>query len=821
MRKTFIGTASLLTVMIIAGLFYWLFGDLPDPASISSRLNTPSVRITDRSGRLLYEILAEDGGRHAVVPLEAIPQALQHATIATEDAGFYSNPGVDFRGIIRALWINIQGGETLAGGSTLTQQVARDLLLSAAERNERSLRRKLRESYLAWQLSRRYSKAEILSLYLNQTYYGGMAYGVEAAAHTFFGKPASELDLAECALIAGLPQAPALYNPYTDPQAAEMRRRIVLDLMQSQGYISRADADLASRERVVLADDPYPILAPHFVMMVRGQLDSLFSPEELADSGGLVVRTTLDLDWQQAAERSVARQIEALQFSPDGQGHNVHAAALAAIDPHTGAILAMVGSPDFFNEDRGGAINMALSPRQPGSALKPLVYAAAMDPALPGAWTPANMLLDVSTPFLTHDQKAYIPKNYDGLEHGPVLVREALASSLNIPAVLALQHVGIDSVFQFSARLGITTLQNPVQYDLSLALGGGAVRLIELTGAYAAFANGGYRIQPFAIQEIRSLAGSPIYTAPPPQPLRVMDARVAWLISDILSDDQSRRIGFGTNSVLNIGRPAAVKTGTTTNFHDNWTVGYTPDLVVGVWTGNTGYEPMRDVTGLTGAAPIWHSFMRAVLDGAPRQAFIQPPGMIRVEICALSGLLPTPACPYRRLEWFAAGTEPTLTDTFYHSVEIDLATGRLAEADTPLNQRRTITVLDLPSQAHSWARREGLRLLSDLDQTQTGSPGAGNPAPALHIISPASNSIFRLSASRDPAYQRIALEAAGSGGFTEMILWIDGEEAGRFTTAPYRVFWQLSPGKHQAWAQGLRPNGEWVESETITFEVLP
>jgi 1A family penicillin-binding protein len=819
MRRKLIFAAIVLVAIAASAGLYWLLGDLPGPESIATRLSPPSVRLVDRSGRLLYDILPEQGGRHASVPLASIPLALQQATIATEDSAFYSNPGVDVRGILRALWINVRGGETLAGGSTITQQAARNLLLSEEERAERSLRRKLRESFLAWRLSRRYSKSEILTLYLNQTYYGGMAYGVEAAAQTYFGKPASELDLAESALIAGLPQAPGLYNPYTDPQAAEKRRGVVLDLMVAQGYISPEDANLARRERIVLVEEPYPILAPHFVMMVRGQLDSLFPPEELASHPSLVVRTTLDLDWQAAAERAIARQLEALKHSPDGFGHQVSGAALVALDPLTGGIQALVGSPDFFDEGKGGAINMAVSPRQPGSALKPLVYAAAMDRSVPDPWTAATLLLDVSTAFTTHDEKTYTPKNYDGLEHGPVLLREALASSLNIPAVLALDHVGLEPLFRFATRLGITTLDNPVQYDLSLALGGGAVRLLELTEAYAAFANGGYRIQPYSILEITDLEGEMLYQASPPQLVRVMDAKTAWLITDILSDDSARRIGFGTNSILNIGRPAAVKTGTTTNFHDNWTVGYTPDLVVGVWTGNTDYTPMREVSGLTGAAPIWHVFMRSVLEGTPRQPFVQPPGIVQVEVCALSGLLPGAACPYRRIEWFAAGTEPVQPDTLYQQVEIDQATGRLAEAGTPPERRRSITVLDLPPRARAWARQAGVQLLSDLAPAAPAN-GRGAAAP-LQIVSPAENSTFRLTDRFDPAYQRIALEAAGTGSFTEVRLWMDGDEVGRAAAAPYRVVWQITPGRHEVWAQGQRPNGEWVESERITFEVLP
>ena len=397
--------------------------------------------------------------------------------------------------------------------------------------------------------------------------------------------------------------------------------------MAADGSISVEQVQLAEREELVLTESPYPIEAPHFVMLVRNQIDELFSPDTIYQQSGMLVQTTLDLDWQRQAERAIQQQLAGLQRTPNDLGHNVNNAALVALDPQNGEILALVGSPDYFNVEKSGAIDMAIAPRQPGSALKPLVYAAALDPAAPtGGWTAATLLLDVRTSFLTADGKAYTPANYDLREHGPVLVRTALASSLNVPAVLTLDHVGLQGLFGFATKLGISTLSDPKSYDLSLALGGGAVRLVELTAAYGAFANGGYRVEPHAIQMIRTWQGDLLYHAPDVVQQRVMDERVAWLISDILSDNDARRLGFGANSLLRLDRPAAVKTGTTSNFHDNWTVGYTPDLVVGVWSGNTNYEPMREVNGLSGAAPIWHQFMRTVLAEQPVHEFVRPTG---------------------------------------------------------------------------------------------------------------------------------------------------------------------------------------------------
>ncbi|HEX7973684.1 MAG TPA: transglycosylase domain-containing protein [Anaerolineales bacterium] len=813
---------AVLALLAALGL-YWLFAGLPSVEALPTTFNTPSVRITDRQGRLLYEALPEQGGRHSVAPLSAIPLCLRQATIATEDGSFYTNPGVDLRGILRAVWINLRGGETLSGGSTITQQVARNLLLSAGERTERSLRRKLRESYLAWQLARRFSKDDVLALYLNQTYYGGMAYGVEAASQTYFAKPVTELDLAECALLAGLPQAPGAYNPFTAPEAAKSRQMVVLGLMEKAGAISAQERLLAEREPLAYASTPYPMEAPHFVNMVRAQLDRLYTPEQIAQHGGLVVRTTLDLDWQRQAEQAVTRQIEALARSDDGLGHNVNSAALVALDPANGGVLALVGSPSYTDTLHAGAINMALSPRQPGSALKPLVYAVALDPARPQPWTAATMLLDVRTSFATHEGRAYIPANYDNLEHGPVLVRQALASSLNIPAVLTLDHIGLKGLFNLASSLGITTLIDPDRYDLSLALGGGEVRLIELTAAYGAFASGGYRVEPYTIQQVTDAQGNALYTQPPPAQVRVLDARLAWLISDILSDNDARRLGFGPNSILRLDRPAAVKTGTTSNFHDNWTVGYTPDLVVGVWSGNTDYQPMRDVTGLTGAAPIWHQFMRTVLAGRPQQVFARPPGLVQVEVCALSGLLPTPSCPYRRTEWFITGTQPSLPDTIYRTVVIDAATGLPATSDTPPERRRAQTALSLPPQAQPWARSQGLFLLSDLLLANNQQPDqpANQPTapPSLIILSPSSGAIFNLSPGMPPEAQRLHLQAAAGEAFRVVSLFLDGDVVASLSAAPYEAWIPLKVGVHQAWAGAVRPDGTQVLSATINFEV--
>ncbi|NPV87708.1 MAG: penicillin-binding protein 1C [Anaerolineae bacterium] len=813
---SFILAAAATLFLLAAAWCLWALTDLPAIDPEHWRVQTPSVRITDRNGQVLYEVLDPQGGRQISLPLERIPPALRQATIATEDKSFYQNPGVDAFGVLRALWINLRGGEVLAGGSTITQQVARTLLMTPAERSQRSLRRKLREAVLAWQITQRYTKDEILALYLNQTYYGGMTYGAEAAARTYFGKPVEQLSLAECALLAGLPQAPALYNPFTNPEAAQQRRAMVLGLMEKQGYITSEQRRSADQQPLALASAPYPMQAPHFVMLVRSSIDRLYTPQEILESGGLVVRTTLDLNAQRSAEKAVADQLEKLRKS--GAKHNVNNAAVVALDPHSGEVLAMVGSPDYFDARHNGAINMAIMPRQPGSALKPFLYALALDPAAPQPWTAATMILDVSTHFQTRDGKLYTPTNFNNQENGPVLVREALASSLNIPAVITLHHLGLENFIRLMHTLGVDTLSLE-DADIALALGGGQVRLLDLTAAYAALANGGYRVQPVFILDIHSADGKTLYTAPQPNAARVLDARVAWLISDILSDDNARRLGFPAHSALNIGQPAAAKTGTTSNFHDNWTLGYTPDLAVGVWVGNTKNEPMYNITGLGGAAPIWHVVMRRLLAGKPPQAFERPPGLVQAEVCALSGMLPSAACTQRKLEWFIEGTLPQQTDTMVRRVLIDTASGTLASEQTPPERRMEVIALDLPPQAAAWARQRGLLLWADLLQGQSAAAPAQTAQAGLIIVSPGEGALYTISPRLPAESQQIRLEASAAAGLSNVVIYLNNKALETTSQPPYTAWWQLAPGSHTVWAQAEGADGKRITSPPVHFSV--
>jgi 1A family penicillin-binding protein len=813
----------------------YLLAGLPSPERLHERQVAPSTFILDRHGRLLYEVIDPQGGKHTPIPLSAIPQACRNAVIATEDSRFYQHPGFDPWAIARAVWSNLREGRLISGGSTITQQVVRNLLLPPAERQERTLRRKLREVWLAWRLTARYTKDEILALYLNQSYFGHFAYGIEAAAQAYFGKSAAELDLAECALLAGLLQSPARYNPLENPEAAAARQRVVLNLMVKDGHITTEEAAMATAEPLRFAPSPFPIEAPHFVMYVQGLLEQELGLDRL-QQGGLRVTTTLDLDWQLLAESIARRRLRQLKEDEDAPpDRRVDTAALVALDPHTGEILAMLGSPDYFDGRINGAVNGALALRQPGSAIKPLTYAVAFDPeqaarAGRAVYTPATMVTDVRTAFPTREGEPYIPLNYDLDFHGPVLLRQALASSLNIPAVKVLQHIGVDALAAQATRMGIMTLTDSERFGLALTLGGGEVRLLELTAAYAAFANGGHRVDPMAIRRIEDAEGNVIRAWTPGAGAPVLSPQVAYLVSDILSDDEARMITFGTHGALRLSRPAAVKTGTTADWRDNWAIGYTPDLVTGVWVGNPDNAPMVGVSGVAGAAPIWHDFMELSLRGRPIQPLPRPDGLVGVEICADSGLLPTDLCPRRWHEWFIAGTEPARPDDMHQRIALDARSGQRARPDTPPESVAHRTFWVLPAELHEWAEQRGIPQPPPEGGTGeweiaalsgAGSVSRQSTEPPLVILSPDPGQVYRLNRALPAELQRVEVAARPGNGYRliEITLLVDGQPVGRGSGSVVRGWWPLSPGRHVVQAVSVDQRGQSLRSPPVEVVV--
>ena len=666
---------------------------LPPAEELGARSSFMSTKIYDRHGELLYEVFDANAGRRTIVPIEEIPDDLIHATIATEDKTFYSNPGFDPLAILRALWLNVSEGEIVSGASTITQQLVKSIFLSP----ERTFTRKIEETVLAQEITRRYTKDQILEIYLNEIYYGNMTFGIEAAAETYFDESARDLTLAQASFLAGLPQSPSIYDPYTNLEAAKTRQRVVLGLMAKEGYISPSEANAAWNEELHFAPLRIDMKAPHFVVYVQKLLEDQYGTE-MVYRGGLRVHTTLDLEMQEVAQEAAGQRVAELA---DRHATN---AAMVAIVPQTGEIRVMLGSIDFWDEEIDGQVNVALALRQPGSSIKPVNYLAAFEKG----WTPATLIMDVATEFPNPPGPPYVPRNYDGKEHGPVLVRQALACSYNIPAVKTLQFVGVPDMIEMARSLGITTFTEPERYGLSLTLGGGEITLLEHTAAYAVMANGGLRVPPVAVARIEDSRGQVIEEYQPPAGEQVISPQHAYLITDILSDNEARTPTFGASSPLLLSRPAAAKTGTTDDWRDSWTVGYTPDLVVGVWVGNSDNTPMDHVAGAAGAAHIWHNFMEQVLANIPPRDFPVPSGLVRAEICARSGMAPTELCPQKRTEIFVDGTAPTEPDNIYQKIGICTTTQQRATEFCPseLVEERVFEVY--PEEFREWAQRAGI-----------------------------------------------------------------------------------------------------------------
>ena len=716
---------GLLCLLAAALLYFTLLADLPSIRTVQQRLIRPTTQILDRNGRLLYEMIDNDAGKQINLDLSTFPKTCVDATLATEDRRFFLHPGVDPVAIARAVIQNLRGREVVSGGSTLTQQLARNLFLAPEERYTQSLSRKIREGWLAWRLERVYTKEQVLALYLNQTYYGNFAFGLEAAAQVFFAKPAAQLSRAECTLLAGLVQYPTGYNPLLEPETAKARQLTVLRLMREADFLTQAESDEIAAEPLHYKSRLFDIDAPHFVMYVQDLLVQKYGTDRLRD-GGLRVQTTLDLDLQHKAEQSVKYRLDLLNCRKPGlcnansdPNRRVENAAVVVLDAHSGEILAMVGSPNYFDERIQGNVNAALSLRQPGSAIKPLTYAVALDPqwsqklGLPPL-TPATIIPDLETTFYVKDEKGgnvpYQPVNYDRNYHGPVSIRTALANSYNIPAVKTLDRIGVSSLQQIAADAGISTFGG--DFGLALTLGGGEVKLLELTAAYGIFQNG-KRLEPKAIEEADS-ANPPITQSP-----NLISPQTAYLLTDILSDNVARIPSFGENSVLHLPFPAAAKTGTTTDYRDNWTIGYSTERIVGVWVGNADNTPMLDVSGVDGAGPIWHDVMLAAhpnFQTEPPRPFVRPAGIVDMSICAPSGMLPTPDCPRTVNERFIHGTEPTQPDNQFVRIAVDRTTGLRADATTPKAQILEKVYWLLPAEYQPWMLSQGIALAPGADK---------------------------------------------------------------------------------------------------------
>ncbi len=736
------------TIVGAAGAFL-AFAFLAPLTPLEEQAPAAGTLVVDRDGALLLRDTS-DGVRIPVVLDDIAPIAVS-ATIAAEDQRFWRHFGVDPLAVGDALLEAAGEGSRPRGASTITQQVARELHL---DDGSPTLLRKAREALTALQLEARYAKRDLFETYLNHVYYGRGAYGIGAAARLYFGVSARNLDLAQASYLEGLPQLPGVYGEAANAGVARERQRYVLDRLAATGAITPAQADEAASTSLVFVDVAEPALAPHFTLMVEEELAAV--RPDLAGRPGLVIETTLDATLQREANRSVRAHLGRVADRFAGNG------AVVALDAGSAAVLVLVGSADFAAEN-AGQVNMALAPRQPGSALKPFLYAAAFEQG----YTAATPLLDIPSSFAT-PSGAYQPINYDHRSRGPTPLRAALASSLNVPAVRTLDDIGIAAFLEVAHRFGLRDFNTPEVYGLSLVLGAAEVRLLDLTAAYGALAAGGLLAEPYTIERVRVAAtGETLYERESPARKRALAADHAFLLADILSDPFARAPAFGYDTALDTPFGAAVKTGTTSEFRDSWAVGFTPEHAVGVWVGNADGAPMVDLPGLEGAAPIWRDVMVAVSADLPERDFAPPPAMVRVTVCAPTGLLPGPHCPSPMPEWFIAGTEPREPETYY------------------LRDARGLLVIDPPVEARAWAAQAGLRLAGFED----GTGGTG-----LTIVQPAAGAVLFLAPElpRQEAILRVSAPAAA-----ELIEFlINGEPVGTATGPGARLVWTLTPGVH-------------------------
>ncbi len=808
-----------------------------------------SVQIFDASGRLIHQLNDPNLGARLQVSLGEISPYMIHATVATEDKRFYENPGFDLIAMFRAILQNFASGETISGASSITQQLVRAKVLDAGAALDRSVGRKIDEVIVASEVHRRYSKSQILEFYLNTVYYGNLAYGVEAAAQTYFKKSAKDLNLAEASFLAGLVQAPATYDPSIRPPQGQdpawlVRMREVQRLMVEAGCIrmehapyngapfcitqnpaDQSPAAVASsisgnvaQTALVIANmfafrPTYGEMTyPHFVVYVRQLLEAQFGQDALYTSG-FSVYTTIDPRIQDAAEAAVRRQIAGLA------AQNVRNGALLAVRPSDGAILAMVGSVDFNNAQIDGQVNVTLAPRQPGSALKPFIYLTAMErDAQNRYWTPATVIWDVQTCFGTQAQP-YCPRNYDNTFHGPQSMRSALANSYNVPAVKALAYTGIERFKALAGRVGINfPLTQPEQAGLAAALGAAEVTMLDLVRGYSVLANNGNAVPLHAIERITRKRGGVeqvVFQYQPPTPTQVVEPGLAYLITHMLADNAARTPAFGANSplLLRNGHMAAVKTGTTDNNRDNWTVGYTPQVVVGVWVGNTRGEPMIGTSGIVGAAPIWNEVMTAILANVPPQNFPVPPNVGQTTVCADFGTQDFEGCVTRRPELVFAPNPPPPADSIFRVVRVDSFTNLIANEFCPeYIEDKVFLNIDDPSafawlnntpSGQAWARQRNLQLPLAPPPTEACRPGMERPN--VSVASPLPQGIVNgvvqvVGTINMPNFARYEIEL-GVGHSPQGFTRVDG---------PYNQLPSLPNTILGGWDSRSRPDGAYT-----------
>lgn len=812
---------SIVGSLFLLGAFAWYSKDLPQPGRIVRR-DGFSTQFLDRDGKLLYDVFADQ--QRTPVKLDQITEYMRQATIATEDKDFYNHPGFDPLTPLRVTYNAVFRRQRLAGGSTLTQQLVKNVLLT----NERRLDRKLKELILAIQIERQFTKDQILEMYLNEIPYGGPAMGVQAASQLYFSKDASQLSLVEAAILAGLPQRPSAYSPYigkkdeNDQPLWKGRAVGVLRRMREDGYITPELETTAVNEldSVVFQRQRADIKAPHFVFYANEQLAEMFGDTSV-EGAGFKVTTTLDLDLQDEAETIVTEEIEKVESL------NITNGALVVMDPENGQILSMVGSKDYFDEDIDGNFNVAVNGlRQPGSSIKPVTYLLALRKGL----TPASMLIDVPTTFAPDDKPStdpYEPKNYDGRYRGPVSLRNSLGSSLNVPAVKLLARYGVQNMLSLAYDMGFPTLEptneNMRRFGLSVTLGGGEVHLIDTVTAYSSFANGGKKVEPIAILKVEDRDGNVIYENKPVQGKTVMSAGEAFLINHILSDNSARLLAFGANSLLNTGKPIAVKTGTTNDQKDNWTIGWSQTTMVGVWVGNSDNSAMKQVaSGITGASPIWRRVMfEAIAQGRGTPDWEVPSEVEEVEVDAISGYPAHDNFPSKK-EYVVKGTLPSLPDPIHSKLKLCRGQNRLASeiriAKNDYDEKEFIALReeDPVSQDGKNRWQDGINAwVSDKEDiykppTEYCDNG-GNTQDDIYIR--------LLQPENERTYQsediEIEVDAVSVEGIDRVEIWVDDQRKETLTSRPYKTRLHLPKDRYEIYAKARDNKGREVETSHV------
>ncbi len=758
-------------VTLILAFLRWSILPLQKPA-----LPISTTKILDRDGGLLYEVQGGETGKRTVVTLDQVSPIFIDVLLASEDRRFYTHQGVDWRAAFRAAKDILLRRKIVSGASTIEQQLIK---VTYFRTQPRSFFQKGREMIGALYWSATHTKKDTLTQYVNTVFLGNQTYGVEAAAQTYFHLPASHLTFGQSALLVAMLPAPSVLDPYRAYPQVRKRQRIVLDRAVEAGRRSTADREGALQLRVEIFPPRHPMHAPHFVLHV---LDDLAERYPDIREGGYTIKTTLDPYVQRVAEETIQRRLTYLT-----EQHATNGAFLALV-PQTGEVLAYVGSRDYFNESIQGQVDIVTAKRQPGSALKPFLYMQAFMEGM----TPATVIADAPVRFTTAEGRSYYPRNYGYRYYGPVSLREALGSSLNIPAVKVLDKMGLTSFVGFLSRFGIRFPDPPDYYGLGLVLGGAETSLWDVTAAYASLAMGAQSVTPQIIREVRGPSGNLLEGGGPVVHTALFDGssratQSVWLVTDILSDAGARARSFGEANLLDVGRRVAVKTGTTKDFRDNWAFGYTPQVAMGVWVGNADNTPMEGVSGITGAVPIWHDVMKEFLAHMPEGARPDPQDLVSRRVCTISGKLANGICPKTRSEWFISGTEPHELDDWYVRRDIDVATGGRV---TPQCRTHIISkvFLEPPREYAAWIDTRGYERspVKDCEGTFLDAKGT------LSILSPLDGDTFAREGTLDAMHTSIPFAVGGTP--RSLYHWtLNGQS---FTSSDQTYLWQPHPGRY-------------------------